>query len=105
MLHANLWSPAPCGWITSIVSGLAQPSLEFVTMVISLDHVREIDNLELSSLENPFLNQPLSNNLTKLCFYIMSGDREEVQAAIEDRLPKLDGKKRLEFNMYDVFIL
>ena len=50
------------------------------------------------------MNQPLSNNSTKLCFIICAtgrADREVVQAALKDRLPKLNEKKRLEFDMYE----
>jgi hypothetical protein len=50
----------------------------------------------LSALDSLFMNGPLSNNSTKLCLVI---DDEEVRAALKDRLPKLDGKKRLEFNI------
>jgi hypothetical protein len=35
-LYANVTGPRSCGWITSIVSGLAHPSLEFVTIAIFL---------------------------------------------------------------------
>ena len=53
------------------------------------------------------MNQPLSNNSTKLCFKIYatgSADREVVQAALKDRLPKLNEKKRLEFDIpYDMY--
>ena len=53
------------------------------------------------------MNQPLSNNSTKLCFIICatgSADREAVQAALKDRLPKLNEKKRLEFDIrYDMY--
>ena len=106
-LYANSRRPPSCGWITAIVSGLPHPSLEFVTIAIFLGDVKEIEALELSALENLFLKHPLSNNSTKLCFYIIatsSTDREEVQAALEDRLPKLDGMKRLEFNMFVIIL-
>jgi hypothetical protein len=105
-LHENSRRLRSCGWITSIVSSLAHPSLEFVTLVIHIGHVKEIEALELSALDNLFLKQPLSNNLTKLCFRIVvstSTDRESVQAALENRLPKLYEEKRLEFNRFRTY--
>ena len=87
-------------WIIPVLSSIAHPSLETVTMIyISLYHVEEIDLLELSALHRLFLNQPLSNNSTKLRFDICCRfvDREAVLAAFRDKLPKLDEKKRLEF--------
>ena len=86
--------PLSCGWIISILSSIALPSLETVTISIHLDHAEEIDALELSALDALFLNQPLSDDSTKLRFYVcFSGvDRKVVLAALKD-----DGKKRVEF--------
>ena len=77
-------------------------------MVVSLSRVEEIDALELSALDTLFLNQqPLSNNSTKLCFIVYtigSADRKVLQAALKDRFPKLNEKKRLEFDIrYDMY--
>ena len=111
-LYADPPRSRSCGWIISIISSIAHPSLEAVTFTILLGHVDEIDALELSALDTLFLNQPLSNNSTKLRFIICasgSADREVVEAALKDGLPKLDENKRLEFgigyNVYVVFIL
>jgi hypothetical protein len=61
---------------------------------------REVDALELSALESLFMNKPLSNNLTKLRVCIR-GDacREILRVALKNGLPKLDGTKRLEFDV------
>ena len=102
-LHRSSDLSRSCGWITSIVSTLAHPSLEFVTIAF-LGNLEAIKTYELSGLENLFLNQPLSDYLTKLRLFIM-GSTEESRAAFKNRLPKLDGEKRLEFSRYVVFIL
>jgi hypothetical protein len=91
--------PRSFGWIISIVSSITHPSLETVTITI-FDVQEEIDAHELSTLYSLFMTQPLSNNSTKLRFFIRGGVREEgVCAALRDGLPKLDGKKRLEFDV------
>jgi hypothetical protein len=56
----------------------------------------ELLSASLSALDSLFMKQPLSNNSTKLCIHFR-GD-EAVRAAVKDGLPKLDGKKRLEFD-------
>ena len=60
--------PRLCGWIIPIVATIAHPSLETVTLSVHIADVKDIDTLELSALETLFLNQPLSNNSTKLRF-------------------------------------
>ena len=88
----------PCGWIISILSSVSHPSLESVTISVDHDSVEEIEALQLSTLDRLFSNQPLSNDSTKLLIKgFGSMDREVLQAAYKDRLPKLDGKKRLKF--------
>ena len=76
--------------------------METVTISIELDHLENIDALELSALDALFFNQPLSNNSTKLRFRVdawqsSNVDRKAILAALKDGLPKLDGMKRLEF--------
>jgi hypothetical protein len=93
-------------WIIPIVSSIAHPSLETVAITIFLDHVQkrdhvqeEIDALELSTLDSLFMKPPLSNNSTKLYFFIRGiDDREAVRAALKDGLPKLDGMKRIRID-------
>ena len=99
-----------CDWIFPILSSIAHPSLETVTMVIHFDHIEqidEIDPLEFSALDTFFMNPPLSNNSTKLCLCISDSsdvDREVFRATLKDRLPKLDGRKRLEFKFNNELI-
>ena len=93
----------PCGWIISILSSIAHPSLETVTISIHLGHImievnQVIDALDLFALDTLFLNQPLSNNSTKLRFNVfgcVDSMRKIVLAALKNGCPKLDGKKRL----------
>jgi hypothetical protein len=92
-------SPTPFsfGWIISILSSIAHPSLETVTITFLLQHVRQkIDLLELSTLDSLFMTRPLSKRSTELRFCICKSlYKEEVRTALKNGLPKLDGKKRL----------
>ena len=55
LLRANLDLPRPRpyghGWIISILSSIAHPSLETVTISIRLDHIEVIDTLDLSAFD------------------------------------------------------
>lgn len=100
ILYADLPRPPSCDWIISIVSRISHRSLESVTITIFLDHVEELSALDLSGLDKLFLNQPLSDNSTKLCFCIRgSVDKKVAFAALKDGLPGLNGKERLEFDV------
>ena len=89
--------PYSCDWIVSIVSSIAHPSLETVTIPICYQYIEDIDKLELSTLDTLFSNQPLSKTSTKLRVCTTDGvDREEFRTMVKDRLPRLDGRKQLE---------
>jgi hypothetical protein len=100
----QLPSPSSFDWIISIVSSIAHPSLETVTITMSVIYIiwrtgaLEQLSASLSALDALFMKQPLSTNSTKLCFRI-DNNHEVVRAAVEDGLPKLDGKKRLVFDV------
>ena len=92
----------PCGWIIPIISTIAHSSLETVSIAVHVTHVKEMDTLELSALDTLFLNPTLSNNSTKLrfsvsCIAAHRVNKKVVRAALKNGLPKLDGKKRLEW--------
>jgi hypothetical protein len=105
MTFWDISGPGSFEWIISIVSSIAQPSLETVFITMSVDD--EIGTLEhlpasFSALNSLFMNQPLSNNSTKLCFLIDRGVEDEVlvvRAKLKNGLPKLDGTKRLKFGI------
>jgi hypothetical protein len=93
--------PSFFDWIISVVSSIAHPSLEIVTISFPVDSITERTGAleqfspSLSALDSLFMKQPLSS--TQLCFLIDGPEEEVVRAAFKDGLPKLDGKKRLEF--------
>jgi hypothetical protein len=107
----DLPRPSSFDEIISILSGVTHLTLETVTITIFVDYIMEktgaLEQLSasLSALDSLFMNGPLSNNLTKLCFEFLielvegNGLEEEVRSAVKDGLPKLDGKKRLKFGV------
>ena len=101
LLYVDLLRPYSCDWIVSIVSSIAHPSLETVTIPIYYDDIDEIDKLELSTLDTLFSNQPLSKTSTKLRVCTTDGvDREEFRTVLKDRLPNLDGREQLVFDLF-----
>jgi hypothetical protein len=97
--------PSSFDGIISIVSSITHSSLETVTITMFADYIigktgaLEQLSASLSTLDSLFMKQPLSTNSTRLCFRIDGYDHEAVRDAVKDGLPKLDGKKRLVFDV------